>query len=100
MRRSNSLYASLARKLLQGRLGCPRPPRPGIAKPQGRQDMQRCWLRTAINHADLDEEVLRSLLGIFHENIEVAIFVEDARIQKLVLHVVAITPFVRFDRSL
>ena len=33
-----------------------------------------------LHHADLDKEVLRSLLGVFYENIEVAIIVEDTRI--------------------
>jgi hypothetical protein len=38
-------------------------------------------LRSAITHTDLDEEVLCILLGIFHKNIEIAISVEDPRIQ-------------------
>ena len=36
------------------------------------------------------KDVLRRLLGIFHKNVEVAIFVEDARIQEFILHVIAI----------
>ena len=55
-------------------------------------------LRPAITHADLDEDVLRRLLGILHEDIEVAILVEDTGIQQLVLHVATIAPFVRLDQ--
>src|SRR5271156_4971497 len=48
------------------------------------------WLRPAIGDADLDEEVLSRVLGIFHKNIEVAIFVEDSGIQEFIFHVATI----------
>ena len=51
-----------------------------------------------LTHADLDEDVLRRLLGILHEDIEVAIVVEDTGIQQLVLHVATIAPSVRLDQ--
>ena len=60
--------------------------------------MDRRRLRPAIAHADLDEDVLRRLLGILHKDIEVAIIVEDTRIQQLVLHVATITLFVLLDQ--
>ena len=60
--------------------------------------MQRGRLGPAITHADLDQDVLRRLLGIFHKNIEVAIFVEDARIQQLIFHVATIAPPVGLDQ--
>ena len=34
---------------------------------------KRGWLRSAITHADLDQDVLGCLLGILDEDIEVAI---------------------------
>ncbi len=40
-------------------------------------------LRSAITHADLDEEVFRRQLGIFHENIEVAFVLSLIVLQKL-----------------
>ena len=42
-------------------------------------------LRPAVVHRDLDEDILRIRLGIFHEYVEVAVVVEDAGIQKFVL---------------
>src|SRR5271169_564962 len=83
----------LARDLLQGRLGCVRPPSPGVAEPQGWQNVNRCWIGPTITHTDLDENVLWSLLGILDEDIEVAVAVENARIQQLVFHLAAVPPF-------
>jgi hypothetical protein len=54
--------------------------------------------RPAINHTDPDKQVFRSVLGIFYEDIEVAVFVEDTRLQQFVLHVATITPPVRLDQ--
>ena len=62
-----------ARNLLQGRLRRARPPGPGIAKPERRQDMKRGGLGPAIAHADLDQDVFRRVLGVLHEYIEVAV---------------------------
>jgi hypothetical protein len=60
--------------------------------------MQCSRLRPAINYADLDQEVLRRLLGNLQEDIKVAISVEDTRVQQFVFHVATIAPFVRLDR--
>ena len=73
VRRRDGSRAVLARDLLQGRLRCVRPPCPGVAKPESRQDVKRGRLRPAIAHADLDQDVLRCLLGVLHEHVEVAI---------------------------
>ena len=53
--------------------------------------------RPAITHADLNQDVLGSLLGIFDEDIEVAVVVEDARIHQFVLHVAAAARLVGSD---
>ena len=84
--------------LLQGRLGRAWPPCPGVAKPEGRQYINFGRLRPAVTHADLDEEVFWRLLGIFHEDVEVAVFVEDSCVQEFVLHVVTGAPLVRLDQ--
>ena len=55
-------------------------------------------LRSAITHADLDQDVLRRLLGILHKHVEVAIVIEDARVEQLVFHVAAVAPFIRLDQ--
>jgi len=48
--------------------------------------MQCSRLRPAINYADLDQEVLRRLLGNLQEDIKVAISVEDTRVQQFTTH--------------
>ncbi len=60
--------------------------------------MQCGCLWPAIAHADLDQNVFRSLLGIFHEDVEVAVFVEDARVEQFIFHVAAIAPLVGLDQ--
>src|SRR5579862_3706533 len=45
--------------------------------------------RPAIAQADLDKNVLRGLLSVLHENIEVAIAVEDSGVKQLIFHVAA-----------
>ncbi len=60
--------------------------------------MQCGRLRPAIAHADLDQQVFRRLLGIFHKDIEVAIVIEDSGIQQLIFHVATVAPLVRLDQ--
>ena len=48
------------------------------------------WLRTAVHHADLDQNVLLRLLGIFDENVKETIFIEYSRIQQLLFHIASI----------
>ena len=45
--------------------------------------MQRCTFGSAIVDTNLDENVVHGLFGVFDENIEITILVEDARIQQL-----------------
>ena len=56
------------------------------------------WLRTAITDADLDQDVLRRLLGILDKNVEVAIAIKDTCIQQLIFHVATIAPLARLDQ--
>ena len=60
-------------------------PTPGIAEPQGGQQIQRRRFRTAIGHADADANVFRIFLRVLHQDIEVAVLVEHARIHQLEL---------------
>ena len=59
-------------------------------------DCGRLW--STISHADLNEQVFCRDLGIFHEDIEVAVFVEDPRLQQFVLHIVEAAALVRPDQ--
>ena len=60
--------------------------------------MNRRRVRAAIAHADLDQDVGWRLLGVFHEDVEVAILVEHASINQLVLRFGATAPPVRLDQ--
>jgi len=40
--------------------------------------------RAPVGHGDLDQDVLRRGLGVFHEDVKVAVLVEDAGIQELI----------------
>src|SRR5262249_30530124 len=60
-----------------------------IAEPQCRKDMYQSRLRTAITHANPDENVLRTTLGVLHANIEIAIILKDAGVQQFILGVVS-----------
>ena len=82
----------------QGRPGRVGPPAPDVAEPQRGQEMKRGRVRPPIADADLDQDVGRPLLGIFDDDVEVAIVLEDAGIEQLVLHVLAATPTVRGDQ--
>jgi hypothetical protein len=50
--------------------------------------VQRGRLRSAVPDGDLDEEVFRGRLGVFDEHVEVAILIEHARVEQLVLALV------------
>ena len=71
---------------------------PGVAEPQVRQQVQRRRLRSAIDRAHPDEDVLGIDLGELDEDIEVAVLVEDPGVEQLVLHVVARTAAVLGDQ--
>ena len=77
------------RRLPQRRLARVLAPRPGVAEPQRRQDAQPGRLRPAIVDGDADQHVLRTRLGVLDEHVEVAVAVEDAGIEQLVLELLA-----------
>ena len=64
-------------------------PRPGIAEPERREQMDRGRFRTAVMNGDLDQNVFGIGLGVFDKHIEVAVVVEDAGVEKFVLHLLA-----------
>src|SRR6266851_4131869 len=63
----------------------PSSPRPDIAKPELREDMQRCRFRAAVAGLDADANVFRVDLGILDDDIEIAVFVEHTRVEQLEL---------------
>ncbi len=60
--------------------------------------MQCGRLRPAVTYADLNQQVLRRLLGILDKHVKVAVFVEHARIEQFILHVAAIAPLARLHQ--
>ena len=54
--------------------------------------MQLGRLATPVVHADLNQQVLRRLLGILDEHIEVPIVIEHTGVEQLVLEFVATAP--------
>ena len=75
-------------------------PRPGVAEPDGRQQVQLSGLRPAIRHGDLDQNVVARGLRIFDEHIEVAILVEDAGVDQFELARVAASVPILLDQLL
>ena len=56
----------------QFRLWCVWFPRPGVAKPELRQQMNRCFLWPAIVDGHPHEQIFRRGFGVFHKYIKVA----------------------------
>ena len=55
-------------------------PRPGVAKPKRRQDVQLRRFRSAIRCTNPDEEIVRIDLGVFEDDIEVTLLAQNAGI--------------------
>ncbi len=72
-------------------------PRPGVPEPERGEHVQGRCLGAAIGGADPDQDVLRRVLRVFHEHVEVAVVVEDSGIEKLVLRIVPPAPPVLID---
>jgi hypothetical protein len=85
-------------RLAQRGLGLVVAPGPGVAEPEGRQDTKPGRLRPAVVHRDANQDVLRALLRILHEHVEVAIVVEGARVEQLVLELFPGSPAVGLDQ--
>jgi hypothetical protein len=65
------------------------PPGPGVAEPQGGQQMNRGGLRATVRDGDPDEAFFRRRLGIFDHDVKIAVVVEHAAVDELVLVVPA-----------
>src|SRR5262249_2874747 len=54
------------------------PPRPGVAEPEGRQDVERRGVGAAVRDREANEDILGRRLGVLDRYVEVAAVVEDA----------------------
>ena len=62
-------------------------PGPGVAEPERRQQVQGRGLGTAVVGCDQQQDVVRRGLGVLDHHVEVAVLVEDAGVEQLVLEV-------------
>ena len=74
-----------------------RSPGPRVAEPKVRQHVQRRGVGPAVVRRDPDRQVLRVGLGVLDEDIEVAIVLEYAGIEQLVLRVLSGAALVLLD---
>jgi hypothetical protein len=60
-------------------------PRPGVTKPELRQDVDGSHLRSPVTDGNLRQDVVRSRFEVLHEDIPVAVAIQNTRIDQLVL---------------
>lgn len=59
-------------------------PGPGIAEPEGRQQVEAGRVRPPIADGDAHQQVIRGGLGVFHEDVVIAVVPEYARVEQFV----------------
>ncbi len=52
--------------------------------------MQVCRIGSSIGRRDSHQDVFRTSLGVFHKDVEVSVVLEDTRVEKFILHLVAV----------
>src|ERR1700730_2993061 len=70
-----------------------------MAEPNSRQQIQTSRIRPAIDDGDTNQDVFDIRLGVLDENIKIAVLVEDARVQQLVLRVRTAAPLISVESS-
>ena len=84
--------------LMQLRTTARTSPRPGVAEPHRRQQAQIGCFRATVGYRDFDQDVFGVCLGIFHEDIKVAIVVEYSGIEQFELRLALVTSPVFFHQ--
>jgi hypothetical protein len=62
-------------------------PRPGVPEPQRGQDMQDGLVRPTVVRGDPQEQILRRGLRVLHDDVEIAVAVEDSGVEQFVFGV-------------
>lgn len=75
-------------------------PTPGVAKPEGGQQVKGVGIGAAVGDAETDQDVVRGLLGILHLDVAEAIAREDAGVEQFVFRSVAAPAAVLRDQLL
>ena len=60
-------------------------PGPRIAEPERRQQIERGGVRTSVGGGDADQDVVHAGLGVLDQDVPVAVLIEHARVEQLVL---------------
>src|SRR5207249_689950 len=63
------------------------PPRPGVAEPERRQNVERRRVRTAVGDRHADQNIVGRGLRVLDGDVEITTVVEDARVDQLELRV-------------
>ena len=66
-------------------------PRPGVAEPELRQDVQWSRIRPAVMGRDEEQDVRRPRFGVFDEHVKVSILIEHTRVEQLVFRLLPAT---------
>ena len=73
-------------------------PRPRVAEPQRGEEVEGRGGGSPVVGSDQHEDVVRGLLRVFHDDVEVPIVVEHPGVEQLVLHVLFAAPGVRREQ--
>ena len=87
MVRADYTCVILRGRLIQLRPGATVTPGPGVAKPQCGQYVQVRRFGATVDRLDLDEQILRTSLGVLHEHIEVTVFLKHPGVQQFVFEI-------------
>src|SRR6201993_1506308 len=91
MRGGDYTVARSRGRLLEYRAGYAFFPGPGISEPECWQHMQRGPIRATIEYGDSNQDAFWRFLRILHKHVEIAVFIEDSRIEQLILEFLART---------
>src|SRR5277367_4279917 len=75
-------------------------PRPGVAKPQRGQYVQRRRLGAAVGHGNLDQDVFDVRFGVLREYVKIAVLEKNSGIHQFILGILPRTPVVLIDQLL
>src|SRR5678816_2335946 len=73
-------------------------PRPGVSEPERREHVKARVIGAAVADRYAHQNVIWTLFSVFDKDVEVAVVIEDARIEKLVFEVIARTSAICLDK--
>ncbi len=88
------VHVSHAQDGLRGRF---RSPGPSVPEPELGEEVEGGGLRAAVVRDNPDDDVLGRGLGVLHEDVEVAVVIEDPGVKELELRAAAAAPLVLLD---